>query len=133
VTQTVPVHRLTFRITREETLDTKITVWGADPVDAPIPTGVTGRTLAELFEEIEAVKHFILDMPKETPVEADLVYELPGVSAEALDAYYQERAHLDESVRALAARLRAAGVSEEDSVRLLDLPEPHAGRLQRSA
>ena len=86
MTKSAPVHRLTFRITREETLDTKITVWGADPVDAPIPTGVTGRTLAELFEEVEAVKHFILAVPKETPVEVDFVYELPGVPVDALNA-----------------------------------------------
>lgn len=67
MTQNVPVHRPTFRVTREGTIDTNTTVWGADPIDAPIATGVTGPTLAELFDEVEAVKHFILGVPKETP------------------------------------------------------------------
>lgn len=37
-----------------------------------------GTDAAELFEEVEAVKHFILGVPKGTPVEVDFVYEPPG-------------------------------------------------------
>ncbi|MEV7964887.1 hypothetical protein AB0O34_02770 [Sphaerisporangium sp. NPDC088356] len=85
---TVPITRhLKFRVTLEETLDTKIVVWGADPLDAPIRSGVTGRTLAELFEEVEAVKHFVLDLPEDVPISVEYVYEISGVPQELLASY----------------------------------------------
>lgn len=112
---TSTVHRLVFRVSRERALDTGVDVWYAGPVDAPIRTGVTGRTLPELFAAVEAVKHFVLGVPKETPVAVEFVYELPGVSTEALTSYRRERAHLLE-------QLRKAGLSAADSAALLDTP-----------
>ncbi|MEV5409405.1 hypothetical protein AB0K60_11300 [Thermopolyspora sp. NPDC052614] len=123
-------HRLVFRVSRARTLDTDIDVWHASPVDAPIRSGVNGETLSELFEEVEAVKHFILGLPKETPVSVEYVYELPGVPCEVLASYHQQRLVL---ARATAARLRDAGFSAEDSTTLLDLPESQMRRLQQSA
>ena len=117
---TSTVHRLAFRVSRERALDSGIDVWYAGPVDAPIRTGVTGRTLEELFREVEAVKHFILGVPEDTPVEVEYVYDVPGVPTEALRSYRQERAHLYEA-------LRKAGVSDADSATLLDMPMTGAG------
>jgi hypothetical protein len=52
---------------------------------------VTGRTLAELFEEVEAVKHFVLDLPEDVPISVEYVYEISGVPQELLDSYQDER------------------------------------------
>jgi hypothetical protein len=46
----------------------KTDYWIALPVGAPIAGGVSGDTLAELCEEVEAVKHFILDVFPEAVV-----------------------------------------------------------------
>ncbi|MFI6507077.1 hypothetical protein ACIBCT_05690 [Streptosporangium sp. NPDC050855] len=46
--------RLTMKAVR------KTDYWIALPVDAPIAGGVSGDTLTELYEEVEAAKHFIL-------------------------------------------------------------------------
>ncbi|MEV6987445.1 hypothetical protein AB0M95_40165 [Sphaerisporangium sp. NPDC051017] len=87
MTLTVPTtNHLKFRVTLEETLDTKIVVWGADPTAAPIRSGVSARTLAELFEEVEAVKHFILDLPTDVPISVEYVYEIPRVPHHDLGA-----------------------------------------------
>ena len=117
---TSTVHRLVFRVSRERALDSGVDVWYAGPVDAPIRTGVTARTLEELFREVQAVKHFILGVPQDTPIAVEFVYELPGVSAEALQSYLQERAQLYET-------LRKAGVSDADTAALLDMPATGAG------
>ncbi|MEU0480619.1 hypothetical protein ABZ260_15700 [Streptosporangium sp. NPDC006013] len=42
--------------------------WVALPVDAPIKGGVSAGTLAELYEEVEAAKHFILGAPPEVEI-----------------------------------------------------------------
>jgi hypothetical protein len=84
-------HTMTFRVTREETLDTHTIVWGADPVDASISTGVTGRTLAELHEEAEAAAWFILDVPKDTTIDVRYVYDFDERVAADLDAYQRAR------------------------------------------
>jgi hypothetical protein len=127
---TAASHRLVFRISRARALDTDIDVWHASPVNAPIRSGVNGETLSELFEEVEAVKHFILGVPKETPVAVEYAYELPGVPSEVLASYHRQRLLLEE---AAAARLRDAGLSAEDSTTLLDLPESQMNGLQQSA
>ncbi|WP_424528165.1 hypothetical protein ACOZ38_01375 [Sphaerisporangium viridialbum] len=130
---TVPITRhLKFRVTLEETLDTKIVVWGADPLDAPIRSGVTGRTLAELFEEVEAVKHFVLDLPEDVPISVEYVYEISGVPQELLASYQEERAHLRRTASDMAARLRQAGLTEDDSAALLGLSDMRISDLQRS-
>ncbi|MEV6986646.1 hypothetical protein AB0M95_36060 [Sphaerisporangium sp. NPDC051017] len=105
MTSTVPTtNHLKFRVTLEETLDTKIVVWGADPTDAPIRSGVSARTLAELFEEVEAVKHFILDLPTDVPISVEYAYELPGVPQDLLHSYQEERAHLRRAAAEMATR-----------------------------
>ncbi|MET8157316.1 hypothetical protein ABZT47_13145 [Sphaerisporangium sp. NPDC005289] len=123
---------MTFRVTLEKTLDTDTTVWGADPVDGSIRSGVSGRTLAELFEEVEAVKHFVLDVPEDVPVSVEYVYEIPGVPRELFASYQEERAHLRRMAVEVATRLRQAGITEDDSAMLLGLPGSRSGHLQRS-
>jgi hypothetical protein len=127
---TSTAHRLVVRVSRARTLDTDIDVWHASPVDAPIRSGVNGETLSELFEEVEAVKHFILDLPKETPVDVEYIFDLPGVPSEVLASYHEQRLRLE---RAAAARLREAGLPAEDSTALLGLPESQISNLPRSA
>ncbi|GIH73505.1 hypothetical protein [Sphaerimonospora thailandensis] len=78
-------HRLRFRVARERAIDIGAIVWGADPIDAPIAGGVSGETLAELQDEVEAIKHFILDLPTDVPVAVEYVFELPGVSPQGAD------------------------------------------------
>jgi hypothetical protein len=122
----VTTHRLRFRVTREKALDTGTIVWGADPIDAPIVGGVSGETLAELREEVEAVKHFILDLPEDVPVAVEYVFELPGVSTEELNTYR-------DTITQLSRHLREAGLSDEDSAALLGTPGVLAQSLPRSA
>jgi hypothetical protein len=105
---TSTVHRLTFRVSRERALDLDGEVWYAGPVDAPIRSGVSAETLAELREAVEAVKHFVLGLPKDAAVLVEYVYDLPGVSAEVWQAH-----------RELRARLYEAGLSEMDRAELL--------------
>ncbi|RCG30170.1 hypothetical protein DQ384_15545 [Sphaerisporangium album] len=133
MTSTVPTTRhLKFRVSLEETLDTKMVVWGADPIDAPIRSGVSARTLAELFEEVEAIKHFILDLPAEVPVSVEYVYEIAGVPHDLLHSYQEERAHLHRAAAEMATLLRRAGVTDDDSAALLGLSDLRTGDLQRS-
>ncbi|WP_084955459.1 hypothetical protein [Thermoactinospora rubra] len=99
---------LLAKITRGQALDSGHAVWGATFPDAPAGGGVTAETLAELREEIEGVKHFVLDLPTDHPITVKYVYDLPGVSADALA-----------DAGAVVRQLRAAGLSEEDSVHLL--------------
>jgi hypothetical protein len=122
----VTTHRLRFRVTREKALDTGTIVWGADPIDAPIVGGVSGETLAELRDEVEAVKHFILDLPEDVPVAVEYVFELPGVSTEELNTYR-------DTITQLIRHLREAGLSDEDSAALLGTPGVLAQSLPRSA
>ena len=119
-------HRLRFRVTRERAVDTGTVVWGADPIDAPVAGGVSGETLAELREEVEAVKHFILDLPEDVPVAVEYVFELPGVAPEELIAYR-------ETITQLSRHLREAGLSDEDSAALLGTPGVLAQSLACSA
>ncbi|WP_327043618.1 hypothetical protein OG320_17640 [Microbispora sp. NBC_01189] len=119
-------HRLRFRVTRERAVDTGTVVWGADPIDAPIVGGVSGETLAELREEVDAVKHFILDLADDVPVAVEYVFELPGVSPEELATHR-------ETITQLSRHLREAGLSDEDSAALLGTPGVLAKALPRSA
>ncbi|MFC0862553.1 hypothetical protein ACFHYQ_09625 [Sphaerimonospora cavernae] len=108
-------HRLRFKVTRERAIDTGAIIWGADPIDAPIAGGISGETLAELREEVEAVKHFILDLPSDVPVAVEYVFELPGVPTKELTTYRETISHL-------SRQLREAGLSDEDSAALLGTP-----------
>ncbi|MEU3166929.1 hypothetical protein [Streptosporangium sp. NPDC006930] len=64
----------------------KTDYWIALPVDAPIEGGVSGDTLVELYEEVEAAKHFILDVPPEAEIVVTYLYEVAGVPPTVLDA-----------------------------------------------
>jgi hypothetical protein len=115
-------HTLTFKVIRSRALDTGTDVWVALAVGAP--GSVSGDTLAELREEAEAVKHFLLGLPKDAEVRAEFVFEVPGVPVETIDSYRQARERLID-------QLREAGLSEQDSVELLTLPGGQA--LRRTA
>ncbi|MFC7386174.1 hypothetical protein [Sphaerisporangium rhizosphaerae] len=105
---TSTVRRVTFRVSRERALDLDGEVWYAGPVDAPIRSGVSAETLAELRDAVEAIKHFVLGLAEEVAVIVEYVYDLPGVSPEVW------RAH-----RELRDRLCEAGLSEDDRAELL--------------
>jgi hypothetical protein len=107
-------HRLVFKVSRGMTLDTQVMAWSAVPVGVAAGGGVSGESLAELFAEVEAIKHFCLDLPVDTPVTVDFVYDVPGVSEEELAAYHR----LQENV---ATRLQRAGLSDEDRAALLNV------------
>lgn len=100
--------------------------------------GVTGDTLTELYAEVEAVKHFALGVPKEAEVAVDYVYEIPGVTADVLDAYRQLRrqreevaAKLTDAALAAVGALRAAGMSVRDSAALLGISRSRIDQLSR--
>jgi hypothetical protein len=102
--------------------------------------GVTGGSLVELHEEAEAVKHFALNVPKETPVAIDYVYEIPGVAVEVLDTYRHLRAERDDVAGKLSdaattavAALRGAGLSVRDSAALLGLSRSRVDQLSHTA
>ncbi|MEO3859081.1 hypothetical protein [Acrocarpospora sp. B8E8] len=103
MTTTTATHRLTFHITREEDLQTGALVWVAAPVDHTIGC-VAGETLADLYAEVEQFKHFVLDLPEETPIVVEYVYALPGVQ---------------EALESLASQLTEAGISQADRAELL--------------
>ncbi|MEO3813655.1 hypothetical protein ABGB17_32060 [Sphaerisporangium sp. B11E5] len=115
-------HTLIFKVIRSRALDTGTDVWVALPEGAP--GSVSGDTLAELLEEAEAVKHFVLGLSKDVPVRVEFVFEVPGVPVETIDSYRQARARLID-------QLRQAGLSEQDSAELLTLPGGQA--LRRTA
>ncbi|MEU9831979.1 hypothetical protein AB0D67_10625 [Streptosporangium sp. NPDC048047] len=122
--------QLTMRAVR------KSDYWIALPVDAPIRGGVSGDTLAELYEEVEAAKHFILDAPAEAEIVVTYLYEVDGVPPTVLETYRELRAQRDqvttrlgESAREAVAALRAAGISVRDSAALLELSKSRVDQL----
>ena len=114
--------------------------WVALVEDVPdFRGGVTGDSIVELHEEAEAIKHFALNVPKETPVQVDYNYEIPGVSADILDAYWHLRTQRDEIAEKLSdaattavAALRGAGMSVRDSAVLLGLSRSRVDQLSHS-
>jgi len=48
------------------------------------PGSAGGRAIAELHEEVEALKHFFTGNDPSTDVVVDYLYELPGVAREVL-------------------------------------------------
>ncbi|MEO3863484.1 hypothetical protein [Acrocarpospora sp. B8E8] len=104
---------LTFRVSRERALDVDASVWYASPVDAPIRSGVSGETLAELVAGVEAIKHFVLDVPEEVKIVVKYDIELPGVTADVWKAH-----------RELLTQLIDMGISDDDRARLLTSAVP---------
>ncbi|GAA0375568.1 hypothetical protein Acor_80940 [Acrocarpospora corrugata] len=76
------VHRLTFHVSRERALDLDTDVWYASPIDAPIRSGVSGETLAELRSGAEAIKHFVLGVPEDAEVVVSYVFQVSGLPAQ---------------------------------------------------
>src|SRR5215471_1865954 len=125
--------RLTVLVKREQALDTGAWVWTALPQGFPGSAG--GRTIAELHDEVDALKHFFTSEDPGTDIAIDYIYELPGVAPEILVDYRHERSHRDAAAvelrrandelsakaRAAAAALRAAGLSIRDSAALMGL------------
>jgi DNA-directed RNA polymerase specialized sigma24 family protein len=125
--------RLTALVKREQALDTGAWVWTALPQGYPGSAG--GRTIAELHEEVEALKHFFTGEDPATDISVDYIYELPGISPEILMDYRHGRSARDQAAlelrrandelgakaRAAAAALRAAGLSVRDSAALMGL------------
>jgi hypothetical protein len=126
------VHRLAVRVLKKDGY------WVGLPIDAP--GSMTGDTLTDLFEDVEAAKHFCLGLPKETPVMVSYTYDLPDFEDEVIDAYRDLRskrdkiaAQLDEAARTAVTRLKQAGVSVRDSAALLGLSPSRVDQLRRSA
>lgn len=125
--------RLTVLVKREQALDTGAWVWTALPQGFPGSAG--GRTIPELHEEVEALKHFFTGETRETDITVDYMYELPGMAPEILIDYRHERSERDRvaselqrandqlraAARAAATALRAAGLSIRDSAALMGL------------
>jgi hypothetical protein len=102
-----------------------------------------GRTIAELREEVEAIKHFITGADQATEVTVDYVYDVPGISAEILVDYHHGRSRRDTAAaelrrandelgakaRATAAALRAAGLSVRDSAAVMSLSKSRFEQL----
>lgn len=71
-----PAISLVVHVKREQTLDTGTWVWSAVPQGYPGSAG--GRTISELHEEVEALKHFIIGAEPPTEITVDYVYEDRG-------------------------------------------------------
>jgi DNA-directed RNA polymerase specialized sigma24 family protein len=125
--------RLTVLVKREQALDTGAWVWTALPQGFPGSAG--GRTISELHEEVEALKHFFTGEDPATDIVVDYMYELPGVAPEIIIDYRHGRSVRDEvalelrrandelnaKARAAAAELRRSGLSIRDSAALMGL------------
>lgn len=125
--------RLTVVVKREQALDTGAWVWTGLPEGFPGSAG--GRTIVELQDEVEALKHFFVGEDPATDIAVDYIYELPGVSPEIIIDYRHERTQRDRAAaelrrandelsskaRAAATALRAAGLSIRDSAALMGL------------
>lgn len=65
--------RLVVRVIRERALDTGELVWTG--LLRGYPGSAGGRTIAELAEEIDAVKHFLMAEDASTQITVDYVYD----------------------------------------------------------
>lgn len=68
---------LVVEVRREQTLDDGRWVWTGLPKGYPGSAG--GRTVPELWQEIKALKHFMVDVDPETEISVEYVYEVPGI------------------------------------------------------
>ncbi len=132
---------LVVHVKREQTVDTSAWVWTALPQGYPGSAG--GRSIAELHEEVEALKHFITGADPTTQIVVDYVYEVPGLSSEILIDYHHGRSRRDEAAaelrrandelgskaRTMASALRAAGLSVRDSAAVMDLSKSRFEQL----
>lgn len=133
--------RLTVRVRREQALDSGAWVWTGLPEG--YPGSASGRTVAELFEEIEALKHFMTGQDPATDIGVDYLYEVDGFPVEVLIDYQHSRAardiaaeelrraneELTAKARATAPALRAAGLSVRDGAALMGLSKSRFDQL----
>ncbi len=133
--------RLTVRVRREQALDSGAWVWTGLPEG--YPGSAAGRTVAELFEEIEALKHFMTGDDPATDIAVDYLYEVADLPAEVLLDYQHGRAARDDAAenlrraneeltvkaRATASALRAAGLSVRDGAALMGLSKSRFDQL----
>jgi hypothetical protein len=126
------VHRLAVRVLKKDGY------WVGLPIDTP--GSMIGDTLTELFEEVEAAKHFCLALPKEATVTVSYTYDLPEIDEEIIDRYRDLRAERDkiaaqveEAARTAVSKLKQAGVSVRDSAAMLGLSPSRVDQLRHSA
>jgi DNA-directed RNA polymerase specialized sigma24 family protein len=136
-----PAINLVIYVKREQTLDTGAWVWTGLPQDYPGSAG--GRSIAELHEEVEALKHFITGADPATEINVDYIYEIPGLARDLLIDYQHGRSLRDEAAaelrhandalgskaRTMASALRAAGLSIRDSAAVMDLSKSRFEQL----
>jgi hypothetical protein len=139
-----PALSLVIHVKREQTLDTGTWVWTALPQGYPGSTG--GRSIAELHEEVEALKHFITGADPATEITVDYVYEIPGLSTGLLIDYRHGRSRRDEAAaelrhanddlgvkaRTMASALRAVGLSIRDSAAVMELSKSRFEQLRQN-
>ena len=136
-----PAISLVVRVKREQALDTGAWVWTALPQGYPGSAG--GRNIAELHEEVEALKHFITGADQAAEIRVDYVYEIPGLPRDVLIDYQHGRSRRDEAAvelrqanddlgskaKTMASALRAAGLSIRDSAAVMDLSKSRFEQL----
>jgi len=137
--------RITVLVKREQALDTGAWVWTALPQG--FPGSVGGRTIPELHDEVEALKHFFTGEDEGTEIAVDYIYELPGVAPEILIDYRHDRSERDRAAselqrandqlsvkaRAAATALRSAGLSIRDSAALMGLSKSRFEQISSRA
>ncbi|MER6942922.1 hypothetical protein ABT294_02750 [Nonomuraea sp. NPDC000554] len=128
-------HQVTFRVTREPTVDTGEPVWVAGPVGHTIGC-VSAFTLADLHEEAEAIKHFVLDLPTSETITVEYDYQLDAEATEALNRYLEAarlRAQYPARSQRAAQVLGSAGVSDADTAILLGLSAKRVQQLRTAS
>ncbi|MEU7005008.1 hypothetical protein [Nonomuraea sp. NPDC046570] len=128
-------HEVTFRVTREATVDTGEPVWVAGPVGHPIGC-VSAFNLADLHEEVEAIKHFVLDLPTTEPITVKYDYQLDAEATDALNLYLEAarlRAQYPARSQTAARVLGRAGVSDADAAVLLGLSAKRIQQLRTAS
>jgi hypothetical protein len=139
-----PAISLVVHVKREQALDTGTWVWTALPQGYPGSAG--GRSIAELHEEVEALKHFITGADPATEITVDYVYEIPGLSTDLLIDYRHGRSRRDEAAaelrhanddlgvkaRTMASALRAVGLSIRDSAAVMELSKSRFEQLRQN-
>lgn len=125
--------RLIVRVRRSKTIETGRRVW-TGLLDG-YPRDASGRTVRELFDEVEAVKHVVTGADSAIDVAVDYRYEIAGFPAELLAGYQRCRAARDQAAgdlrrasdklaateRAAASALKAAGLTVRDGATLMGL------------
>lgn len=95
--------------------------------------GVSGDSLDELREEVEAVKHFVLDLAPDVSVTVEYVYDLTEQAAAVLRDYLETKAaaaRLTDVAQRAAKVLTRAGLTEKDTAALMELSKQRVHQLK---